>query len=357
MSAAVLPGAGSGTLPSAGRSLLRLGPLVLPVRRRTLWVTSGLIIGVLIFGAWALTLGDYPIPLADVWAALTGTAPDGVRRIVVEWRLPRIVLAVIAGASLGLSGAIFQSLTRNPLGSPDIIGFNAGAYTGALVVLLVLGGNYVATALGALAGGLVTALIVYLLAYRSGVQGFRLIVVGLAVSAMATALNTYLKLRASLEEAIAAASWGIGSLSTTGWADVVPVAIAVIGLTPLLALLAPRLRMLELGDDAARALGVPIERSRLLLLVVGVAFTAAVTAVAGPIAFVALAAPQLARGLTRSPGMALTPAASLGAALLLVSDVISQRALALYQLPVGAVTVTIGGAYLIGLLIRQARRK
>lgn len=339
------------------RPTIRLGPLTLPFHPRTALVTAALLLGVLALGAWALTVGDYPIALPDVWAALTGSGSEGVRRIVVDWRLPRILLAAIAGAALGLSGAIFQSLTRNPLGSPDIIGFNAGAYTGALVVLLILGGNYVATAAGALVGGLVTALVVYVLAYRAGVQGFRLIVVGLAVSAVATAVNTYLTLRASLEAAIAAASWGVGSLSTTGWKDVIPVAITMALLAPLLALLARRLRMLELGDDAAKALGVPVERTRLMLLVLGVAFTAVVTAVAGPIAFVALAAPQVAHALSRSAGIALAPSAAMGAVLLLASDVISQRVLAPVQLPVGAVTVTIGGAYLVGLLIVQARRK
>jgi iron complex transport system permease protein len=149
----------------------------------------------------------------------------------------------------------------------------------------------------------------------------------------------------------------MGSLADLGWQDVVPVTIAVAVLVPLLALMSRRLGMLEFGDDIASALGIPVERTRLLLLVIGVALTATVTAVAGPIVFVALAAPQLARRLTRSAGITLVPSAAMGAALLLVSDVVAQRIIAPAALPVGAVTVTLGGIYLIALLITQAGKR
>lgn len=342
---------------AATRPVLRIGAISVPVRRRSVIVVAALGATALLVAGYALTLGDYPISLPQLWTALGGGGEEGIRRIVLEWRLPRILLALISGAALGISGAIFQSLTRNPLGSPDIIGFNTGAYTGALIVLLILGGDYVATATGSLIGGLATALVVYLLAYRRGVQGFRLIVVGLAVSAILAAVNTFLKLRASLEAAIAAASWGVGTFANIGWKDVGPVAVVMLLLLPPTVLLSRRLGMLALGDDAAKALGIPLERTRLMLLIVGVAFTAATTAVAGPITFVALAAPQLAHRLTRSAGPGLAASAAMGALLLLVSDIVAQRALAPIHLPVGAVTVTIGGVYLIGLLIAQARRK
>ncbi|MBF4511783.1 iron chelate uptake ABC transporter family permease subunit [Plantibacter sp. VKM Ac-2885] len=308
-------------------------------------------------GAFALTQGEYRIPLDRLLAAFTGTGSESVLRIVLEWRLPRVVIAVVGGIALGLSGAIFQSITRNPLGSPDIIGFNSGAFTGALIVTLVVGGNYAAMVSGALIGGLATALVVYLLAWSRGVQGFRLIVIGIAISAVLNAFNDYLQLRADLNAAIAAASWGMGSLADLGWQDVVPVTIAVAFLVPLLALMSRRLGMLEFGDDIASALGIPVERTRLLLLVIGVALTATVTAVAGPIIFVALAAPQLARRLTKSAGITLVPSAAMGAALLLVSDVVAQRIIAPAALPVGAVTVTLGGIYLIALLITQAGKR
>ncbi|WP_411557808.1 FecCD family ABC transporter permease [Plantibacter sp. MPB07] len=340
-----------------GRRTVRIGRVSWVVHRRELIVVGALVAVVVGVGAFALTQGEYRIPLDKLLAAFTGTGSESVVRIVLEWRLPRVVIAVVGGIALGLSGAIFQSITRNPLGSPDIIGFNSGAFTGALIVTLVVGGNYAAMVSGALIGGLATALVVYLLAWSRGVQGFRLIVIGIAVSAVLNAFNDYLQLRADLNAAIAAASWGMGSLADLGWQDVVPVTIAVAVLVPLLALMSRRLGMLEFGDDIASALGIPVERTRLLLLVIGVALTATVTAVAGPIVFVALAAPQLARRLTRSAGITLVPSAAMGAALLLVSDVVAQRIIAPAALPVGAVTVTLGGIYLIALLITQAGKR
>ena len=340
-----------------GRRTVRVGRVSWVVHRRELVVVGALVAVVVGVGGFALTQGEYRIPLDKLLAAFTGTGSESVLRIVLEWRLPRVVIAVVGGIALGLSGAIFQSITRNPLGSPDIIGFNSGAFTGALIVTLVVGGNYAATVSGALIGGLATALVVYLLAWSKGVQGFRLIVIGIAISAVLNAFNDYLQLRADLNAAIAAASWGMGSLADLGWQDVVPMTIAVAVLVPLLALMSRRLGMLAFGDDIASALGIPVERTRLLLLVIGVALTATVTAVAGPIIFVALAAPQLARRLTKSAGITLVPSAAMGAALLLVSDVVAQRIIAPAALPVGAVTVTLGGIYLIALLITQAGKR
>ncbi|MDD9151823.1 iron chelate uptake ABC transporter family permease subunit [Plantibacter flavus] len=340
-----------------GRRTVRIGRVSWVIHRRQLIVVGALVAVIVGVGAFALTQGEYRIPLDKLLAAVTGSGSESVLRIVLEWRLPRVVIAVVGGIALGLSGAIFQSITRNPLGSPDIIGFNSGAFTGALIVTLVVGGNYAAMVSGALIGGLATALVVYLLAWSRGVQGFRLIVIGIAISAVLNAFNDYLQLRADLNAAIAAASWGMGSLADLGWQDVVPVTIAIAVLVPLLALMSRRLGMLEFGDDIASALGIPVERTRLLLLVIGVALTATVTAVAGPIVFVALAAPQLARRLTKSAGITLVPSAAMGAALLLVSDVVAQRIIAPAALPVGAVTVTLGGIYLIALLITQAGKR
>jgi iron complex transport system permease protein len=355
--AAVAAPAGAGT--GAGRTVLRAGDgrLSLLVHRRGALVVLALVAFTVALAAVAVTLGDYPVSVPQILDAFAGGGADGIRRIVLEGRLPRIVLAVIAGAALALSGAVFQSMTRNPLGSPDIIGFNTGAYTGALVVVLLLGGSYVAQSVGALVGGLVAAVLVYLLAWTKGVQGFRLIVVGIAVGAILHSINAWLIIRARLEEALAAATWGAGSFNEVGWEQVVPVAIAVLLVVPLLVAFARPLALLEMGDETAQSLGVRPELTRGVLLLAGVALVAAITAAAGPIAFVALAAPQLARRLARSPGVALLPSAAMGAALMLASDVAAQRLLAPTQLPVGIVTVCIGGLYLVGLLIAQTRRQ
>lgn len=303
-----------------------------------------------------LASGDYAVPLPDVVGALLGQADGPIHMVIVEWRLPRTALALVLGAALGSSGAIFQSLTRNPLGSPDVIGFDAGAYTGALLVITLLHGDYAMIAGAALLGGLLTALLVYGLAWHRGVQGFRLIIVGIGVSAMLHALNTWLMLRAQLEVAMTAAVWGAGSLNGLGLDRLLPTTLVLAVLLMLALTLARPMAQLELGDDTARALGVRAEPTRLALLVLGVALTAAVTATAGPIGFVALAAPQLARRLTGSGGVAMLPSATMGALLLVSADYLAQRAFAPTQLPVGIVTISLGGVYLVWLLLRDARR-
>ncbi|WP_235038207.1 iron chelate uptake ABC transporter family permease subunit [Microbacterium sp. 18062] len=336
---------------------MRRGPLALRWRLRTTAVCA--VLGVLAVAVtmWALTLGDYPIALGEVWAALVN-APDAgfARTVVVEWRLPRALAAVVFGAALGAAGAVFQSMTRNPLASPDIIGFSAGSYTGALIVIIVMNSSYLMLAAGAIAGGLATAALVYLLAWRRGVQGFRLIIVGIAVSAVLASFNTWLMLTADLEVAMSAAAWGAGSLNGMGWEPAALGSLVIVALLMALAVLTPGLRQLELGDDAAMATGARTESVRLSAMIIGVALTAVVTAAAGPISFIALAAPQIARRLARTPGVTVAPAAITGALLLACADVTAQHLLPV-SLPVGVVTVVVGGGYLVWLIIREVRRR
>lgn len=335
---------------------VRLGGAWLRVDVRAAAIGLVLLFSCIALGLLALVSGDYPLSLGEVWQALFSGVDDFTRTVVVEWRLPRILAAIVFGAALGASGAVFQSLTRNPLASPDILGFSAGAYTGALIVIIVLGGSYLQVAAGALIGGIATAALVYVLAFRRGAQGFRLIIVGIAISAMLSSVNTWLTLTADLDTAMVAAVWGAGSLNGVTWQQtgVGSVLVAVLLLAVLV--LGRPLRQLELGDDAAQALGVRVEASRLLLMLLSVGLIAVVTAAAGPIAFVALAAPQIARRMTRSPGVSVASAALMGAAMLVSSDAIAQHALPA-MLPVGTVTVVVGGGYLIWLLIREARRQ
>lgn len=329
----------------------------LSARLDGLSILTGLVLAVLSLCLAALSLasGRYPIALLEVLAALSGHGDEQVRMIVVEWRLPRVALAFLLGGALAMSGAIFQSLTRNPLGSPDIVGFSAGSYTGALAVILLLSGGYYETAAGALIGGILTALAVYLLAYRRGVQGFRLIVVGIGIAAVLSAFNEWMIREADLQVAMSAAIWGAGSLNGLGFEQLVPIGSVLCILAPPTFILSRPMRQLEMGDDAARASGVDANRTRLLLMVLGVALTAIVTAAAGPISFIALAAPQIARRLTRSAGVALIPSALMGGLLLLAADWAAQHAFGV-QLPVGVMTVSIGGLYFIWLLIREGRK-
>ncbi|WP_066904600.1 FecCD family ABC transporter permease [Millisia brevis] len=325
---------------------------------RTVVVCTALAALTVAVTAWALVSGAYPLSLPQVWAALIDDPEAGfARTVVVDWRLPRALAAVIFGAALGASGAVFQSLTRNPLASPDIIGFSAGSYTGALIVIIVVNGSYPMLVGGALAGGIATAVVVYLLAWRQrGVQGFQLIIVGIAISAMLASVNTWLTLTADLEVAMSAAAWGAGSLNATGWSQTVVGGITIAILLTALVALGPGIRQLELGDDAARATGIRTERLRLAAMAIGIALIAAVTAAAGPIAFVALAAPQIARRLARTAGVTVAPAAFTGALILAASDVTAQHLLPV-TLPVGVVTVVAGGAYLVWLIVREVRRR
>ncbi|MGO1591725.1 MAG: FecCD family ABC transporter permease [Ancrocorticia sp.] len=327
------------------------------------WPLRSVIVCLILLGAtialaaWTLTLGDYPLTFTEVWAALTNNPDAGfARTVVVEWRLPRVLAAAIFGAALGAAGAMFQSLTRNPLASPDIIGFSTGAYTGALIVIILMGGTYLERAGGALIGGILTAGLVYILAWRHGVQGFRLIIIGIAVSAVLGSFNTWLMQSANLEVALSAAVWGAGSLNGINWEQALWGGLIVILLLAGGGVLGRGLRQLELGDDAARATGARAEPVRLSIMVIGVALTATVTAAAGPIAFVALAAPQIAHRLTRSIGITVAPAACMGALLLVVADLAAQHLLST-MLPVGVVTVVIGGGYLVWLIVQEARRR
>ncbi len=336
--------------------VLRSRGLSLRFSRRAVVVVAILTACSLAIALLSLATGSYALDLGQVIGALTGRESGIVSTIVVEWRLPRVLIAALFGIALGLSGGIFQSLTRNPLGSPDIIGFDTGAYTGALLVMLVLhGGGPFGVTIAAVTGGLVTAAVVYLFAYRRGVQGFRLIVVGIGVTAMLASVNTWLLLHAPTQDAISASFWGAGSLENTGYPQLLVAVVAFAVLFPATAVLSRSLRLMELGDDAGRQLGVRAEPVRLAAVVVGVALSATVTSLAGPIAFIALSAPQIARRLTRSPGITLGAAGATGCTLLLAADWIAQHALPVTE-PVGLVTVVLGGGYFLWLLIAEGRR-
>lgn len=304
----------------------------------------------------ALVLGDFPMTPAEVVGVFTGQVDALPRIVVLEWRLPRAAAAVLFGAALAVAGAIFQTVTRNPLASPDIIGLANGSFTGMLVALLVLGGSWPLLTAGSLIGGLLAAVVIYLLAYRGGLQGFRFIVVGIGISAMLASVNTWMLLRAELETALFASAWGAGTLNSVTAATAVPAGICIVLLLAVLPLVTPAVRQLDLGDDAASATGVAVGRTRLAAIALAVCLVSVVTAVAGPIAFVALAAPQITRRLTRSAGIPFVTTGIVGGALLLGSDLIAQHVVPL-TVPVGVVTVVLGGGYLVWLLIHESRRK
>lgn len=339
-----------------GRRYIRLKGLIkLRIDARSLVVTAVLLGATLVIACFGLMIGTLRLSVHEVFAALSGDAAKMTRTIVVEWRLPRVLAAMIFGAGLAVSGSIFQSLTRNPLGSPDIIGFTSGSYTGALIAMLIAGStSFIGIAAGALIGGMATAVLIYLLAFRKGTQGFRLIIVGVATSTILSSVNSVLLLRSKAEVALTAAAWGVGSLNGISWAQSIPAMVAVVVLLLIAAVMARPLRAMELGEDAAKAHGIRSEQTRLVLILIAVVLTAAPTAVMGPVSFVALAAPQIALRFTKS-AQSFAPVAAMGAFLMLGADMVAQRIVPGTIFPVGVVTLSLGGLYLVGVLFRQAR--
>lgn len=343
--------------PAGGRRALvvRAGPVSLRVEPRVLLVCAGLLLAALAVSVALVGTGDYRIAPADVLRSLAGRGDAGQDFVVRQLRLPRVVVALLVGAALGMAGAAFQTVARNPLGSPDVIGFGQGSAAGALLVIVVFKGSSYEIAAGAVAGGLLTGLAVYLLAWKRGVHGYRLVLVGIGASAVLSAVTSYLLVRADYVDAARAVVWLTGSLDGRDWDQVWPLLGACAVLMPLLLAHGRGLRVTEMGDDAAYALGVRVERVRLTVVAAAVLLTASATAAAGPIAFVALTAPQLARRLTRAPGVSLLPSALMGSALLVTADWAAQRAFGSGQVPVGVATGVLGGAYLLWLLVAERR--
>lgn len=339
-----------------GRFILRLGAVTFPLRTRS--VVTGLVVLVVVVGLGVLSLGlgTYTVSPDEVVRTLLGGGDAMARTVVIDWRLPRTLAAISLGALLAIAGAMFQTVTRNPLASPDILGLSNGAFTGMLLALIFISASWPVRTIGALVGGILTAAIIWLFTYRGGIQGFRLIVIGIGVSAILASLNTWMLLQIELETAMFASAWGTGTLNGV---TATPLAGALLCALPFAAaafVLVPRLRQLDLGDDMAAATGVRPNVVRTIALLIGVALVAAATTIAGPVAFVSLAAPQIARLLARTPHLSLTLSALLGALLLLGSDLVAQHVLPV-TLPVGVVTVSVGGAYLILMIILEIRRR
>lgn len=328
------------------------------VRRRTLarttTVTIVLAVAVFVTFCVSLSVGDFPIPLRDVVPAIVGAGTDDAEFIVRTLRLPRALTAVLVGAAFGVSGAIFQSLARNPLASPDIIGIDAGACAAAVFCIVVLHTSAGITALGALGGALLAALAIYLLAWKRGMSPYRLVLVGIGIAAMLTSLTEYLLTRAQIFEAQRAMVWLTGSLNGRGWEHVRAVGIPALVLAPVVVALVRPLRLLQLGDDTAKGLGVRVETCRLALVLVAVALAAMSTAAAGPVVFVAFVSAPIARRLLHTP-LAVGSAALVGALLVLLSDLVARRLFAPTELPVGIVTGGVGAPYLLWLLVRANR--
>jgi iron complex transport system permease protein len=322
---------------------------------RAVTVTVALICVTFAVFAWSLAVGDFPIPVTDVVGTLLGVGNSDSDFIVRTLRLPRGTAAVLVGAAFGLSGAIFQRMARNPLATPDIIGINQGATVGAVSVIVLWTGGDAQVAFGALAGAAAAALAMYGLAYKRGVTGYRMVLVGIGLAAMLTAVTQYMLTRADIYEAQRAAVWMTGSLQDSRWEQVRWVGVALVIAAGAALAAGRQLRILELGDDTARGLGVRVQWARLALVGAATALAATATAASGPIWSVALLSPEIARRLIGARSLGLVAAAGSGALLVVASDLVGRRLFAPAQLPVGVVTAILGAPYLLYLIARANR--
>ncbi|RCV55016.1 iron ABC transporter [Marinitenerispora sediminis] len=344
--------------------VLRLGPAAWPVRPRALMAASVLL--VLLLAAFVralLAFDDYPMGAADVLTTLLGGGDGGQRFVLFELRMPRALAGMLVGAALGLAGAIMQGLTRNPLASPDTLGIAWGASVGATLVIVLGGGaggvsglvSEIGVPLGALAGGLAAAVAVFGLSWRSGVESNRLLLVGVAVSVTCANLVYWALSWTDINSAARAQTWLTGSLHAADWDRVGPAALALAVLLPLTLGAARTVSALGLGDDTARGLGIRVDLARLLLLLAATLLVCVATSAAGPITFVALAAPQIALRLARTAQPPLLGSALLGATLTLLADQVAAGLFAPIQLPVGVCTAVLGAPYLMYLIARRHR--
>lgn len=320
-------------------------------RRRAIGVTTALAGLTTVLFVLTMMIGETRLGPLEVVASVLGFSDSPSTDFVVRTlRLPTAVTAAAVGAALGISGLCFQKLLSNPLASPDFVGITSGASFFAVTAIILLGLSGFAVSVAALAGALLTASLIYLLAWRDGITGYRFVLIGIGVSQLFISLVGWVIVQAELFDAREAMTWLVGSAGRAGSTELPVLLGALAVLVPVVLLLSRPLGVLELGDDAARGLGVGVETSRRLVLLVAVVLVALATAVAGPMAFVALIAGPIAVRLLRGTGSGLPAAALVGACVVLAADLVARQLLPV-SLPTGVVTGAVGAPYLIWLLI------
>ncbi|MFI2489415.1 FecCD family ABC transporter permease [Promicromonospora kroppenstedtii] len=325
-------------------------------RRRQTLVVSGMVLVVLGAGTVALLIGAAGLTPGQAIAGVLGLGDKGDVFVIQKLRLPRIEAAVVIGVAFGLAGALFQSTLRNPLASPDILGISTGASLGAVLGVLALGLSGVALSGIAFAGAALVALAIWLLAWRRGLHSIRFVLVGVGFAYLGSSLIAWTLARAQEHEAAAVLTWTVGSISDVRGEQLTLVAVGTLVLSLAVAVVSRTQGPLALGDDNARALGVHVDAARVGTLLLAVALVALATSASGPIAFVALVAPAIARRLVNDGGAALVASAVTGAALTLVADVVAQHGLLGVAAPVGVVTGLVGAPYLLWLLATNEKR-
>lgn len=340
----------------------RAGPISFLWRPRVVLVCVIAAALIVFLGALSIGLGDYPISVPRVLEVIFQGEGSRVERLVVlEWRMPRVATAIAVGCALGLCGALTQTVTRNALASPDILGITTGASAMAVtVIVLGSGGGFagwlaeIGIPLAALLGAILSATVIWALAWRRQADSYRLVLVGIIITALLSSYINFLMVRAELRDASQAQFWLTGSLARSEWSTTIPIAVLVIVCAPLLAWIAYQALATTLGPDLARALGQRVNAVQVAMLALAVALAAVAVSAAGPIGFIAFVAPQVALRLCGVPSPPLAASALTGAVLLLGADIVTQAVLPV-ELPVGIVTSALGGIFLIYLLVQRTR--
>jgi iron complex transport system permease protein len=337
--------------------VLRLPGVSLRLHRRGVVVAGILVLTIILLSLWSLVAGDFAVPLDRVLATLMGQGEKGENFIILGLRLPRTLTGVLAGVCFGVAGALLQSLARNPLASPDIIGFDSGAAFGAVAAVVLFSGTGIAVAAGGIGGGLVAALVVFAASWRrGGLAPMRMVLVGIGAGVFFYAGMEFLLTRSDIFEASAAQAWLTGSLNARVWLHVGIAAVGALVLAPIGLALHAALNRLELGDELAAALGTRVEITRIGAGLVAVLLAAFAVSTAGPLPFVALAAAPLARRIAAASGPTLFTAGLVGAVIVLGADIAGRLLFAPVQLPAGIFTAVLGAPYLLWLLATQIRK-
>jgi iron complex transport system permease protein len=344
------------TLPTPATTSTPVAALRARRHRRLALVLVTLAALLVALSTLALTLGAASLPPTRALLALVGLGDAGDTFIVHRLRLPRIEAAVLAGTAFGLAGALFQSTLRNPLASPDILGIASGASLGAVWALLVAGLTGLAVSGAAFFGALTIAFCIWFFAWRRGLHAIRFVLVGVGFAYLCSSLLAWLLASAEVREAASALLWTVGSVADVRGAELTTLAAGLTLLVAAVAVVGRWQGPLALGDDHARGLGVPVDAARVGSLLLAVGLVALATSVVGPLAFVALVAPAIARRLVDDGSPALTTSAVTGAALVLAADLVGQHGLFGISAPTGIVTGLVGAPYLLWLLATHGRK-
>lgn len=318
-------------------------------RRRSTVVTAVLAVVSLVLFVLTLMVGSFAVSVPDVVRSLVSPGTDPSADFVVrDLRLPTAATALGVGIALGIAGTVFQKLLGNPLASPDFVGISSGASMCAVSSIVLFSAGSTVVSGSALAGALVTAALIYVLAWRDGISGYRFVLIGIGVSQLMLSIIGYIVARADIHEAREAMTWLVGTVGLAGTGELRVLLGALVVLVPTALLLERPLRSLELGDDAATALGTRVELTRLALLALSIVLVGLSVAAAGPLMFVALISGPIAQRLT-GPGSSVLAAGLVGAVIVLAADLVAQH-VAPTALPTGVVTGIVGAPYLIWLL-------